>query len=419
MIDINKLRENPDFFKKATSDKNMDASIVDTVLDLDKTYREILIKVETLRAERNKVSKERNIERGKEIKEELKVLEPELNESQDKVLEALNRIPNPANEEVPVGKGESDNKELRIVGEKPQFGFTPKDHLELGEKLGILDFENGAKVSGSQFYYLKGDAVLLEFALIQYGLELLIKKGYTPIITPDLARSRYYLGTGYIPKGDEAQIYEIDGEDLGLIATAEVTMAGLHADEVMNLNKPLRYAAISHCFRQEAGAYGKYSKGLYRVHQFTKLEMFAYTKEEESEAMHQELLSLEEEIFKGLNIPYRVLEMCTGDLGAIAAKKYDLEAWMPGRNDWGEVTSTSNTKDYQARNLNIRYQDKGELKFAHLLNGTALAMSRAIIAILENNQNEDGSVNIPEVLQKYMGKDTLSGLTLLPDSVNN
>lgn len=411
MIDVTKLRENPDFFREATSDKQMDPSIVDTVLEQDRNWREKLLQVENLRSERNKTSKERNIERGKEIKEELKKLEPELKEVEDKLLESLNKIPNPAFPEVPVGKGETDNKELRIVGEKPNFNFEPKDHLTLGENLGIIDFENGAKVSGSQFYYLKGDLVLLEFALIQYGLEILIKKGYLPITSPDLARSRYYLGTGYNPKGDEAQIYEIVGEDLGLIATAEVTMAGLHADEVLDLRKPLRYAAISHCFRQEAGAYGKYSKGLYRVHQFTKLEMFVYCNENSSKELHEELLSIEEEIFSGLEIPYRVLEMCTGDLGAIAAKKYDLEAWMPGRNDWGEVTSTSNTTDYQARNLEIRYRGEGnEMKYAHLLNGTAIATSRAIITILENYQNEDGTVRVPEVLQKYMGKPAIDGI---------
>ena len=410
MIDINSLRENPDFFKKATQYKQMDPSVVDQVLELDKSYREILRKVEDLRAERNKVAKERNIERGKEIKEELKNLETSLKESEENLEKVIHNIPNPAFENVPVGKGESGNKELRIVGEIPKFTFEPKDHLALGEKLGVIDFENGAKVSGSQFYYLKGDLVMLEFALIQYGLEKLTQKGYLPVTTPDLARSRYYLGTGYNPKGDEAQIYEINGEDLGLIATAEVTMAGLHADEVLDLKSPIRYAAISHCFRQEAGAYGKYSKGLYRVHQFTKLEMFIYCSKDDSEAMHQELLSVEEEIFQGLNIPYRVLEMCTGDLGAIAAKKYDLEAWMPGRNDWGEITSTSNTTDYQSRNLNIRYRAGGGQPHAHLLNGTAIAISRAIISIMENYQNEDGTIRVPEVLQKYIGKDLLTSI---------
>lgn len=412
MIDINKLREDPDFFRKATADKQKDPTMVDKVLEADKLWREILSKVEILRSQKNKAAKSRNIEEGKAIKNKLKEVEPKLREAEEAMQKVLHHIPNPADESVPVGKGEGENVELRTIGDPPSLesfgGAGPKDHLEIGENLGILDFENGAKVSGSQFYYLKGDAVLLEFALIQYGLDLLIKKGYTPIATPDLARSRYYLGTGYNPQGDEAQIYEIKDQDLGLIATAEVTMAGLHADEVLNLNEPLRYAAISHCYRQEAGAYGKYSKGLYRVHQFTKLEMFAYTSQEDSDAVHQEMLDIEEEIYRGLKIPYRVVEMCTGDLGASASKKYDLEAWMPGRGDWGEITSTSNTRDYQARNLEIKYQDKGENKYAHLLNGTAIAISRAIISILENYQTQDGSVNIPEVLQKYMGKEKIT-----------
>jgi len=228
-------------------------------------------------------------------------------------------------------------------------------------------------------------------------------------MTPDLAKSRYYLGTGYSPKGQEAQTYTIDDTDLGLIATAEVTLAGAHSDEVIPEGKlPLKYVGYSHCFRQEAGAYGKYSKGLYRVHQFTKTEMFIYCKPEESEKFHEEILSVEEEIFQDLEIPYRVVEMCTGDLGAMASRKFDIEAWMPGRKDFGEVTSTSNVTDYQARNLNIRFRrDTGEMEYVHMLNGTAIVMSRVPLAILENFQEKDGSVRIPEVLQKWMGKEKI------------
>ncbi|HXK52962.1 MAG TPA: serine--tRNA ligase, partial [bacterium] len=279
-----------------------------------------------------------------------------------------------------------------------------KDHVELGESLGIISFEDGAKVSGSQFYFLYGAGVLMELALVQYAFEKLSKAGFTPTLTPDLAKSRYYLGTGYAPRGDEAQTYTIEGEDLGLIATAEVTLAGKHADEVLLLeNLPLKYVGYSHCFRKEAGAYGKYSKGLYRVHQFTKVEMFIYCKPEESMQMHDYLLEMEESIYQGLGISYRVLKQCTGDLGAMAARKYDIEAWMPGRKDYGEVTSTSNCTDYQARNLNIKYKlDTGGTEYVHMLNGTAVATSRTIIAILENYQQADGSVLIPEVLKPYM-----------------
>lgn len=409
MIDIQLLRENPDKVKEGVAAKGYKLEIVDEALQLDEQRRQLIQQVQDLRAERNKVAKERNIERGKEIKQKLQELEPQLTEVEEKFEELFKTIPNLPADDVPRGKGEDENVEIRKWGDVPQFSFEAKDHLQLAGELDLIDFEAGAKVSGSQFYYLKNEAVLLEMALLQFGIELLQKKGFIPVITPDLTQSRYYLGTGYQPKGDEAQIYEIDGEDLGLIATAEVTMAGYHADEVlMQKELPLKYAAISHAYRREAGAYGKYSKGLYRVHQFTKLEMFAYTTPEQSEDMHQEFLAIEEELLQKLNIPYRVLEMCTGDLGAMAAKKYDLEAWMPGRGDYGEVTSTSNTTDYQARNLNIKYRAGDHNEFAHLLNGTAFAISRTLIAIMENYQQEDGSVLIPEVLQKWVGKEKIT-----------
>jgi seryl-tRNA synthetase len=409
MLSIELIRTDPEKVKQGVAAKQYDPSIVDEVLQLDEQRRKLMQQVQDLRAERNKVAKERNIERGKEIKQELQSFEPQLEEAEKAFEEKINQIPNLPAEDVPVGKGENDNVEIRKWGDVPQFKFEAKDHLQLGEQLDLIDFEAGAKVAGSQFYYLKNEAVLLEMALLQFGLELLLQKGFTLIMTPDLAKSRYYLGTGYLPKGEEAQIYEIEGQDLGLIATAEVTMAGYHADEVLwEKDLPKKYAAVSHSFRQEGGSYGKYSKGLYRVHQFTKLEMFAYTTPEKSSEMHQEFLGIEEEILQKLNIPYRVLEMCTGDLGAIAAKKYDLEAWMPGRGDYGEVTSTSNTTDYQARNLNIKYRSGDHNEYAHMLNGTAIAMSRTPVAILENYQQEDGSVLIPEVLQKWMGKEKIT-----------
>jgi seryl-tRNA synthetase len=240
-------------------------------------------------------------------------------------------------------------------------------------------------------------------------MDKLVKEGFVPVITPDLAKARYYLGTGYAPRGDEAQTYTIEGEDLGLIATAEVTLAGKHADEVVvEKELPLKYVGYSHCFRQEAGAYGKYSKGMYRVHQFTKAEMFIYCTPEESPKMHEYILAMEESIYQDLEIPYRVIKQCTGDLGAMAAKKYDIEAWMPGRGEYGEVTSTSNCTDYQARNLNIKYRTKdNKNEYLHMLNGTAVATSRTPIAILENYQQKDGSVIIPKVLQKWMGKEVI------------
>lgn len=409
MIDIQTLRDNPDWLKQKVADKGFDSTLVDQALDLDRKRRQLIAEVESLQAERKKVAKEKNIEQGKTIKTKLQELEPRLEKIAAEFLEVFNRIPNPALTGVPLGKNERDNIEVRHWGKPPQFDFEPKDHLELGKRLGILDFETGAKVAGSQFYYLYGDGVLLELALVMFAMDLLQKEGFTPAITPDLAKSRYYLGTGYAPKGDEAQTYTISGQDLGLIATAEVTLAGKYADEViLEKDLPVKYIGYSHCFRQEAGAYGKYSRGLYRVHQFTKAEMFIYCAPEESGNMHEHILEMEEKIYQGLGLPYRVLEMCSGDLGAMAAKKYDIEAWMPARGEFGEVTSTSNCTDYQARNLNVKFRRKdGQTEYAHMLNGTAIATSRTPLAILENCQQVDGSVIIPEVLRKWMGKEKI------------
>ena len=405
MLDIQFIRENTDKVKKGVSDKQFDPKLVDRVLDVDGKRRKLIVEVEELRAKRNKVSEEKNIEEGKKIKEELKAKEPQLTKIEEEYNEIINQIPNLPLDATPIGKSEKDNVEVRKWGEPKKFDFTPKDHLELGKSLGILDFEAGAKVAGSQFYFWYREGAALELALVQYAMELLSKEGFIPVITPDLAKSRYYLGTGYMPKGNEAQTYEIKDEDLGLIATAEVTLAGKHADEVIRKGDlPLKYVGYSHCFRQEAGAYGKYSKGLYRVHQFTKVEMFTYTAPEDSPSMHEKLLELEEKLWQGLGIPYRVVEMCTGDLGFPAAKKYDIEAWMPSQNKYREVTSTSNTTDFQARRLNIKIKKNGKSEYLHTLNGTVLALGRAMIAIYENFQQEDGSIVIPAVLHKWMGK---------------
>lgn len=408
MLDIKFIRENIEAVKAGVAAKGFSSAIVDEVVGLDKKHRQVIVAVEELRAKRNQVTKDQ-IAEGKQIKAELKKLEPELDEIGGQLQEKLWQIPNPPLPQVPKGKSDTDNVEVKKWGSPTKFDFAPKDHLQLGTKLGILDFDAGAKVTGSQFYYLYGDGARLELALVQFAFDLLSKEGFTPVITPDLAKSRYYLGTGYAPKGKEAQTYTITGEDLGLVATAEVTLAGKHADEVIpESDLPIKYIGYSHCFRQEAGAYGKYSKGLYRVHQFTKAEMFIYCLPKESDKYHQLILAMEEKIYQQLEIPYRVLEMCTGDLGAMAARKFDVEAWMPGRQEYGEVTSTSNCTDYQARNLNIRFKSKtGETNYVHLLNGTAIATSRTVIAILENFQNSDGSVTIPEVLRPYMGKDKI------------
>ena len=406
MLDIKFIRENVDLVKEGTKNKGFDETVIDKLLEVDKERRKLILSSEEIRAKKNKLGRE-EIDEGKKLKIDLKEVEEKLKTVEEEFDELLWKVPNIPSEKTPIGKGDKDNVEIKKWGEPTKFSFTPKDHLELGKSLGILDFDAGSKVAGSQFYFLYGDGAMLELALTHYVFDKLSKLGFLPVITPDLAKSRYYLGTGYAPKGDEAQTYTIEGEDLGLIATAEVTLAGSHADEVIPESElPLKYIGYSHCFRQEAGAYGKYSKGLYRVHQFSKTEMFIYCKPEDSEKLHEEILKIEEEIYKELELPYRVLEMCTGDLGAMASRKFDVEVWMPGRNDYGEVTSTSNCTDYQARNLNIKYKKKnGETEYPHMLNGTAVVMSRVPVAILENFQNEDGSITIPKVLQKWMGKE--------------
>lgn len=420
MLDINFIRENKEKVKKGVAAKGFSIDLVDDLLAVDKKHRELIGEIEDLRAKRNQAAKEKNIKLGKKIKSELQEKEPQLEEVRKEFEQKLQMIPNPPADDVPFGKGEADNVEIKKWGTPKKFSakgepasgwdFTPKDHLELGKNLGILDFESGTKVAGANFYFWCKEGAMLELALIKYAFDTLSKEGFTPIITPDLVHSRYYLGTGYMPKGDEAQTYTIEGEDLGLIATAEVTLAGRHADEIIPQEKlPIKYIGYSHCFRKEAGAYGKYSKGLYRVHQFTKAEMFIYCLPEESDKWHKYILEMEEKIYQGLNLPYRVLEMCTGDLGAMAAKKFDIEAWMPTRNGYGEVTSTSNCTDFQARNLNIKFRRKnGKVEFVHMLNGTAIATSRTPLAILENYQQKDGSVIVPEVLREYCGFDKIS-----------
>jgi len=353
---------------------------------------------------------ERNmlIAKGRELKEAVANEEATLSQLTNNVDVLLRQIPNMTHPDAPIGASEQDNREIRRHGSPTKFDFQPKDHVTLGLDLGLIDFESAAFVTGQKFYYLKNEAALLEFALIQYSLTTLIKDGFTPIITPDLARAEILDGIGFNPRGAETQIYSIENTDLCLIATAEITLGGMLKDAILDEGGlPLKFAGVSHCFRTEAGAAGKESKGLYRVHQFTKIEMFAFTTPKTSEATHETFVGLEERLFAGLGIPYRVTDICTGDLGGPAYRKYDLEAWMPGRSekgDWGEVTSTSNCTDYQARRLGIRFRREGEKKpvFVHMINGTAIAISRALIAILENYQQRDGSVLIPKALIPYM-----------------
>jgi seryl-tRNA synthetase len=407
MLDSKFVLENIEEIKKTIKERGMKIE-VDDVPRLAKARAETLARVEKLRAERNQLSKKpspESIGKGTDIKAELKNLEPQLKNIEEQLNKILGQVPNLIHPKTPRGFEEKDNQIVK-TDKPPKVSFEPRDHEELAEKLDLIDFDAGAAVAGSKFYYLKNEAVLLEFALIKYAFDILLKEGFTPFVTPDLAREEIIDGVGFVPRGPESNIYNVEGEDLGLIGTAEITLGGYHAGQILEEKSlPLKYAGFSHCFRREAGSYGQFSKGLYRVHQFSKVEMFVFCKPGESEKIHQYLLSLEEKIFRGLKIPYRVVDIRAGDLGAPAYRKFDLEAWMPGRGEWGEITSTSNTTDYQARRLNIKYRrSDGGLEYAHTLNGTAIATSRALIAILENYQKEDGTVEIPEVLIPYVGK---------------
>ncbi|MBU0572464.1 serine--tRNA ligase [Patescibacteria group bacterium] len=407
MIDINYIRENPEKVKKGIEAKQLDPKRVDEVLELDKKRRELLSEIETLRADRNRVAKEQDKEKGKEIKTKLQKLEPELAKIEKEYKEKLYQIPNLPADDVKTGKDESENEVIREWGEKKKS--SAKDYLELGEDLDIIDIKRAAKVSGSRFGYLKGDGALLELALVQLAMEFLVKEGFTPVIPPSFIKRESMRGMGYLEHGGEEDMYVFEKDDLVLVGTSEQSIGPMHMDEVLEeKNLPKRYVSFSPCFRREAGSYGKDTKGILRVHQFDKVEMFSFTKPGDSEKEHEYLLSLEEKFFQALEIPYQVVKMCSGDLGAPAAKKYDLEAWMPGQGKYVEVTSTSNATDFQARRLNIKYQDKGETKFVHTLNGTAFAIGRTIIAIIENYQQKDGSILIPDVLQKWVGKEKIT-----------
>ncbi|SIO58740.1 seryl-tRNA synthetase [Singulisphaera sp. GP187] len=424
MLDIKYLLANVEAVKQNCRNRNVPTDIldaVDVVVELEQKRKTLLQDVEEVRRLQNAnaqaTGKEKDPEKrqafiaeGKQLKASIGTNETELKSLDAQLKSQLGRIPNLTHPAAPVGALEDESLELRKVGTPRVFDFKARDHVEIGKALDLIDFESGAKVSGHGFYFLKNDAVLLELALQQFAIQTLVKKGFSPVVTPDLARNQILEGIGFTPRGTETQIYSVEDSDLSLIGTAEITLGGMHADEIFDeAVLPLKYVGLSHCFRTEAGAAGRASKGLYRVHQFTKIEMFAFTTPEASDQTHAELLAIEEEIFTALGIPYRVLDICSGDLGGQAYRKYDLEAWMPGRGEageYGEVTSTSDCTDYQARRLNIRYRPSAQkgTRFVHTLNGTALALSRALIVILENYQRADGLVDVPPVLQPYMGK---------------
>ncbi len=420
MLDIKFIRENQDAVRKNCENRGVKCDI-DALLLLDDRRKNALQYVEELQAEKNNLNdliqsseaeeRKKLIEQGKATNSKTDEAKKELEEVSVKYKELLSRIPNMTHPDVVVSKNEDDNPVLEIVKEPVKFDFEPLDHVQITESLDLIDFERATKVSGAKFYYLKNELVFLEQALINYVLGIALKHGFTPFTTPDLAKKEVLEGLGFNPRGNETQVYNIENTDLSLIGTAEITMGGYHMNEVIDeKDLPKKYIAVSHCYRTEAGAYSKFSKGIFRVHQFTKAEMFQYVVPEKSEEAHQEILEIEKEIFKGLDIPFRVVDHCTVDLGGPAIRTFDLEAWMPGKpnkdgtmGDWAEITSTSNCTDYQSRGLNIKYKkENGEKNYLHMLNGTAVAVTRAVIAILENYQQADGSVKIPEILKKYM-----------------
>jgi len=405
MLDIKFVRDHAEDVKSATTAKGFDGQVVDELLKVDDQRRQVIQEVETLRADRNKLGKD-DIAKGKDLKIKLKEAEDKLQELDTQFTALMLKIPNPSAPDVKVGTA-ADNEVIKTVGKVPKFDFSVRDHVDLGKITDTIDLERGTKIAQSGFYYMKGDGALLEFALINFAFVKLAKHGFTPVITPNVVKEKNIVGCGFQARSDkERQIYHIEGEDLDLIATAEISLIGMHTDEVL-LKLPFLYAGFSYCYRTEAGSYGKDVRGILRVHEFRKVEMVVFCLPSQSEVWHDKLLAIEEEFWQDLKIPYQVIKMATGDLGNAASRKYDIEAWMPSQDKYREVTSTSNTTDFQSRRLNIKTKVDGKNEFVHTLNGTVLALSRAPIAIYENYQNADGSVTIPEVLRPYMGKDKI------------
>lgn len=409
MLDIKFIRENPEKVQDSADKKGYRVSIKDLLM-ADERRRELQQQVDSLRERRNAVASQMKggrpspdlIAEGKSIKEDLMDLEAKFNEVDADYQSQLNGIPNVIFDDVPEG-GEEDSVEIKAWGEK-KSGAT--DHLDYATSRDWVDFERGAKVAGAKFYYLKGDLALLENAIIQFALNKLVAKGLTFMTVPNMVNQRTMTGTGFAPRtSDQSDEYSIEGEDLSLIATAEIPLTGYHADEIIDEDKlPLMYAGLSPCYRKEAGASGKHTRGLFRVHQFNKLEMYAFALPEKSQEIHQQILDIEEEIWQELGIAYRIINIAAGDLGAPAAKKYDIEYWSPVDENYRELTSCSNCTDFQARNLNIRVRRKdGTTDVLHTLNGTAVSLARSLVVILENYQNSDGTLAVPEVLRPYMG----------------
>ena len=416
MIDPQLLKTNIEVIEENIRKRDLNIDL-DKLKLLDESRRALKFESEKLRAEQKKLGKEIAsasekekvilLEKAEKISDKVKSLSEETQQKDEEFFDAWIKIPNIVNSSSPVGKTDEDNKEIKKVGE-PKNIKNPMTHLEIGENLGLIDVERASKISGSRFSYLFGDLVKIQFNLVSYTLNKLSEKGFNPTIPPVLVRENALFGTGFFPD-DSDQVYEVQNDDLFLVGTSEVSLAALHTDEIIDMkNLPLRYAGYSTCFRREAGTYGKDTSGIFRVHQFDKVEMFSFCDPEKSNEEHEQILAIEEEILKDLEIPYRVVDVCTGDLGASAAKKYDIEAWIPSQQKYREVTSCSNTTDFQARRLNMRTKNEDGNTILHTLNGTALAVGRILIALLENNQQSDGSVTFSDDLGKILGVNKLS-----------
>ncbi len=412
MLDIKAIREDPDRFRAGLARRNL-GEAVDRLLELDERHRELIVQVEQIRAEQNRLSKaiggaeadekQRLIDEVSRVSAEVKELEPQLTETQAALDELLATTPNVPHESAPDGFTDEDAVEIRRHLEPPAFDFEPRDHVALGELLGVLDVERGARTSGSRFVYLLGDLVFVQFALMRHAMDILVARGFTPAIPPVLVREEAMFRSAFLPT-DEVNIYRTDADQLYLVGTSEVSLAALHMEEILDeAALPMRYAGYSTCFRREAGSYGKDLGGMFRVHQFDKVEMFSFTTPESSWDEHEVLLSVEEEIVSNLEIPYRVVNIAAGDLGGAAAKKYDIEAWLPGQGKYRELTSCSNYLDYGARRAQTRVRRAdGKIETLHTLNGTATAVGRTLIALLENHQHRDGSVTMPKALHPYL-----------------
>jgi seryl-tRNA synthetase len=402
MLDIKFIRQNPNKVKEGIQKKGVKVDI-NLLLELDEKRREFLKKVETLKSKQNKLGRDK-IKEAKEIKAEIKRIEPELEKIEKEFNDLMLQVPNLPLAEVPLG-GEEDSVVVEKVGEKPKFDFKIKDYMEIGERLDLIDVKRAAKIAGTRFGFLKREIVLMEFALIKLAFDILVKKGFIPVIPPVMIKSEMAIGMGFIQQTDDEEAYYLPKDDLYLTATSEQSLGSMHAGEIFEeKDLPKRYAGFSTCFRREAGSYGKDTKGIFRVHQFDKVEMFSFTKPEDSKKEHKFLLEMEKSLMDELKLPYQVVNIAAGDLGIPAAQKYDIETWIPSEDRYRETHSTSNCTDFQARRLNIRYRDSKtkKLEFVHTLNGTAFAIGRTLIAIIENYQQKDGSIIVPEVLQKYL-----------------